>query len=392
MIPEGWKEVKLLESIDKIIDYRGQSVPKAESGIPLITARNVRKGYLSFKDQEFVDEDEYVAWMKRGFPKEGDVLFTTEAPLGYSAMFPTDQKYAVGQRTVTLRPKKLVLDGKYLMYFLLGPGHQRVKARATGSTALGIKSSELKKLKIYYPPYKEQKKIADILSIWDEGIGKLEKLIETKKLRRKGLMQQLLSGKLRLGKSKDDWKETKLGDIIEEYKEKSTEEDQYIVMTSSRNGLISQKEHFGDNRITKRSNIGSNILPLNYITYRSRSDDGSFQFNINSTFEYVLVSKYYPVFKSKEGNTNFLLAMLNHFSSKIGKYAVGTSQVVLGINALKEVKLKIPSLEEQKIISDVLDLFNVDIILLEKKLDAIKLQRKGLMQQLLTGKKRVKID
>ncbi len=84
--------------------------------------------------------------------------------------------------------------------------------------------------------------------------------------------------------------------------------------------------------------------------------------------------------------------MLNHFSSKIGKYAVGTSQVVLGINALKEVKLKIPSLEEQKIISDVLDLFNVDIILLEKKLDAIKLQRKGLMQQLLTGKKRVKID
>ena len=199
MHPNGWNSKPLAQLLDKIIDYRGQSVPKSSSGIPLITARNVREGYLDFSNQEYVDESKFEEWMSRGTPKKGDILFTTEAPLGKACRYPSEGVYAIGQRTVTLRTNKK-LDSEFLLYTILSErGQLLIDLRSSGSTAKGIKSSELKKVKITYPEdLQEQRKIAKILSTWDKAIATTERLIATSQQQKKALMQQLLTGKKRL--------------------------------------------------------------------------------------------------------------------------------------------------------------------------------------------------
>src|SRR6266404_4241169 len=99
-----WRSSHLRDVLERIIDYRGISVPKSNSGIPLITARNVGEGALALPALEFIAESDYDAWMTRGIPKAGDILFTTDAPLGKAARFPFSGQYALGQRVVALRP------------------------------------------------------------------------------------------------------------------------------------------------------------------------------------------------------------------------------------------------------------------------------------------------
>lgn len=199
-VPEGWLEKPIKDIVEKIIDYRGQSVPKASQGVPLITARNVRKGYLSFDTMEYIELSEFENWMTRGMPKAGDILFTTEAPLGNVCRYPEEGLYAVAQRTVTLRTKAKVLNSEYLLYFLLSERGQRlIDIRSSGSTAKGIKSSELKKIKVVFPSdLAEQTKIAEILSTWDKAITTTEQLLANSQQQKKALMQQLLTGKKRL--------------------------------------------------------------------------------------------------------------------------------------------------------------------------------------------------
>lgn len=103
--------------------------------------------------------------------------------------------------------------------------------------------------------------------------------------------------KLRFKEFTDEWKNIKLQKIISIYKEQSTIENQYPMLTSSKQGLVLQKDYYSNNaRITNRSNIGYNVLPYGYITYRNRSDTGFFTFNINLKLKKGLISYFYPVF------------------------------------------------------------------------------------------------
>ncbi|KEK29609.1 restriction endonuclease subunit S [Shewanella xiamenensis] len=195
----NWEEHPLQYVLDKIIDYRGQSVPKAQSGIPLITARNVRMGYLDFSSQEYIDANQFSSWMTRGTPQVGDILFTTEAPLGMACRYPTVGIFGVGQRTVTLRVNSK-LNSDFLLYYLLSAkGQLLIDLRSSGSTAKGIKSSELKKVKIYYPKdCQEQQKIASVLTVADKEIELLQAKLAHLKDEKMALMQQLLTGKRRV--------------------------------------------------------------------------------------------------------------------------------------------------------------------------------------------------
>jgi len=166
---EEWKQDKLIDLLDSLIDYRGKTPRKVDKGIPLITAKIVKNGRID-TPTEFLDIEDYDNWMVRGFPKNGDVILTTEAPLGEVAQL-DDNKIALAQRIVCLRGKKGVLDNTFLKYFLLSSlGQARLKARETGTTVTGIKQSELKEVLIDYPPYKYQKQITSILKSFDDKI------------------------------------------------------------------------------------------------------------------------------------------------------------------------------------------------------------------------------
>ncbi len=165
-----WKTYKLEDAIDKLIDYRGKTPVKTLEGIPLITAKVIKNGRIETPN-EFIAEDEYENWMKRGIPEFGDVVLTTEAPLGEVAQINTNQKIALAQRVITLRGKKNIIDSTYLKYFLFSSlGQSNLKARETGSTVTGIKQSELRKVEILAPDFYTQTQIAQILSSLDNKI------------------------------------------------------------------------------------------------------------------------------------------------------------------------------------------------------------------------------
>ncbi len=164
---------------DAIIDYRGKTPPKAQSGIRLVTAKVVKGGQIREDKAEFIAQETYDWWMRRGIPQRSDVLITTEAPLGEVAILRSDEKIALAQRIILLRANTSIVTPKYLFYALQSDLVQAdMKARASGTTVLGIKQSELRKVLLEVPPLPQQRRIAGILSAYDELILNCQRRIE----------------------------------------------------------------------------------------------------------------------------------------------------------------------------------------------------------------------
>lgn len=159
------------DALDAIIDYRGRTPEKSQIGIPTLSAKSVKNGQIDYSECYYISPEEYKKFMTRGFPQKGDILLTTEAPLGMVAKLDRTD-VAVAQRLLTLRGKKGVLDNDFLMYYLQSPeGQGLLKAKETGTTVTGIKQAEFRKIVIKVPNFQTQKKIAAILSILDEKIA-----------------------------------------------------------------------------------------------------------------------------------------------------------------------------------------------------------------------------
>ena len=195
---DGWEQHTLEDMLGNIIDYRGIPPPKSERGVPLLTAKNVRFGFLDFEPREFIAEEDYDSWMRRGLPKVGNIMFTTEAPLGNIAEFP-DIKAALGQRTLTLVPKPDVLDAKFLKWLLLsGPAQELIWSHATGSTAKGIKQRTFRKLKFGFPKIDEQKSISKLLEDVAAARDASKRCVEAYAIMKVQLAADLLSGRVRV--------------------------------------------------------------------------------------------------------------------------------------------------------------------------------------------------
>lgn len=160
---KGW-QTKTLGALCRFIDYRGKTPEKTNSGLRLITAKNVKMGYLQETPMEFVAPDSYDSWMTRGIPEIGDVLFTTEAPLANVAQLDTDEKVVFAQRVIVLQPSAKDLDRTFLKYLLLSDiAQKRILEQGTGATVQGIKASLLKTIPIEFPPLSEQRRIVGLL-------------------------------------------------------------------------------------------------------------------------------------------------------------------------------------------------------------------------------------
>ncbi|MCE2721336.1 MAG: restriction endonuclease subunit S [Anabaena sp. 49628_E55] len=164
--------------MEAIIDYRGKTPEKTSFGIPLITAKIVKDGQIN-NIQEYIAIKDYDSWMRRGLPEPGDIVMTTEAPLGEIAQL-DNRKVALGQRLITLRGNPTILNNNYLKFLMQSFFVQnQLHERATGTTVLGIKQSELRKINLVIPPLSEQKAIAHILSSLDDKIELNRQMNET---------------------------------------------------------------------------------------------------------------------------------------------------------------------------------------------------------------------
>jgi type I restriction enzyme M protein len=158
-IHPDWPEMEL-GKVCRFIDYRGKTPEKTTSGIPLITAKNVREGFIDPEPREYIAEADYDSWMTRGIPRVGDVLFTTEAPLGNAAQITSTDRFALAQRLIALCPNRELLIGGFLKDVLLSKRMREIIfARQSGTTVYGIKASVLKEIRIPVPPLATQQAI-----------------------------------------------------------------------------------------------------------------------------------------------------------------------------------------------------------------------------------------
>jgi type I restriction enzyme S subunit len=171
-MPSELTTYALEDCLDALIDYRGKTPRKTESGIPLITAKVVKGGRIE-SPNEFIAPDDFAAWMTRGLPKVGDIVMTTEAPLGEVGQI-LKLPVALAQRIVTLRGKSGVLHNDYLLYALQSePVQAQLRGRASGTTVVGIKQSELRKVKLSLPCFDAQIEVAGVLRSLDNRIDLL---------------------------------------------------------------------------------------------------------------------------------------------------------------------------------------------------------------------------
>lgn len=170
------REVPLGELLDTVIDHRGRTPRKlggdfTDTGIPVVSAIHIKDGAIRWSERErYVSPEMFAKWMPVKLRK-GDVLLTSEAPLGETALVPSNDDLVLSQRLFALRGKNGVLDSRYLRYFLQSEtGQGRLRERATGTTVIGIRQAELMKVLIPLPPIDVQRRIAAVLGALDDLI------------------------------------------------------------------------------------------------------------------------------------------------------------------------------------------------------------------------------
>lgn len=187
---ENVTEENALENLCHFIDYRGKTPEKSDSGLPFITAKNIRMHYMSFDTQEFISKENYDKVMTRGIPKVGDVVFTTEAPLGNVCRIPQfDTDFYIGQRIITMQTK--LLNPVYLEYALSSDDFKRkLVGKSSGSTVTGIRSKLLGKLTIPVPSKGLQNQFAAFVERVDKQKQTVQQSLEKLELMKKALMQE----------------------------------------------------------------------------------------------------------------------------------------------------------------------------------------------------------
>ncbi|MEW2484095.1 restriction endonuclease subunit S [Mycobacterium sp. NPDC049093] len=200
-IPAGWTVRPFLRCVQGRVDYRGATPKKVADGVLLVTARNVRPGWIDYEvSEEYVAADEYADIMRRGLPEIDDLLFTMEAPLGNAALVDRTD-IALAQRIIKFRPDREVVRPRFLLYSVMGDWFQsQLVARATGSTALGLKASKLPELRIAVPDLDEQSLIVKFLDEQgtriDELVAKAIQVIDTLQEYRSALVTDAVTGKI----------------------------------------------------------------------------------------------------------------------------------------------------------------------------------------------------
>ncbi|HTF65088.1 MAG TPA: restriction endonuclease subunit S [Edaphobacter sp.] len=190
-VPPSWEWCALADLV-LFIDYRGKTPNKIEKGVRLVTAKNIKKGFINAFPEEFLSEREYHAWMTRGFPKQDDILFTTEAPMGNAAVVRLPERFALAQRVICFRPYGAVNPDFLALQLLAQPFQSILDKTATGLTAKGIKAAKLKRLPMALPPLAEQLRIVCTVNEMMQLCEQLESQLTKTEDERCGLLEAVL--------------------------------------------------------------------------------------------------------------------------------------------------------------------------------------------------------
>jgi len=340
---------------------------------------------------------------KKYLLNDGDIVFADASEdyegIGKAVVVknPSNIPFISGLHTIVARDKTDVLNNEYKRFFLSDWNiRKQIMLMATGISVYGLSQENVRKIKVTLPKRQEQQKIASILSTWDKAIELKEKLIEQKKQQKKGLMQKLLTGEVRLPGFVGEWKNVILGKLIKEVNEKSTENNQFQVLSVTKNGIVAQSEHF-NKQIASENNIGYKIIRKNNLVF-STMNLWMGSLDVLTNYEIGIVSPAYKVFEFYQDRINPSFGKYFMKSEKmIWIYNMNSEQGAsivrrnLDLKGLLNTIVKIPSIDEQNAIANIFLCVDREINLLEEQKEELKRQKKGLMQLLLTGKVRVQV-
>jgi type I restriction enzyme, S subunit len=329
----------------------------------------------------------------------GSVIVCTRATIGKAAI--SIEEITTNQGFKNIIPNSKKVDVEFLYYSIINSEHKLLRL-GNGSTFLEVSKSDFESLKIPLPPLPEQKAIAQVLSTSDAAIHTTEKLIAQKELRKKWLMQQLLTGKKRLKGFDGEWKEKRLSDLFDRVTRKNTEGNTTVVTISAQRGFVRQTDFFN-------KNIASEITENYFLVERgefcyNKSYSNGYPWGATkrlNDFNKAVVTTLYICFgvkDEKKTNPEFFEQYFgaNHLDKGLTKIAHegGRAHGLLNVTPSDffSLKVTIPSYEEQTAIAQVLQAADKEIKLLKAKAEKLREQKKGLMQVLLTGKKRLNYD
>ena len=400
-IPQGWKSSLLSDFVEKLdagvsVNSDDMAASNGQSGVLKISC--VSKGIFNPKENKAILPDEVSK--ARVSPKKNCIIISrsnTQALVGASAYITEDHPNLFLPDTLwqTIYCKGVVFSPRWLSYWLQSPAtRKRLGNIAAGTSGSMKKLSKpaLLSIEVLAPSFREQEKIAEILTSLDSAIQSLENLLTVKTKLKRGLMQQLLTGKKRFPEfHRQDWIKVSAGEVFRNVSVKGNQNEELLSATQDK-GIIPRRMlearvtmPTGDTNSFKLVEVGNFVISLR-----------SFQGGLEYSYYRGIVSPAYTVLKPKKQiNAEFYKQYFKSYEF-IGRLATA----VIGIRDGKQVsyedyylvKIPFPSIEEQERIAEVLNACDKEIGLLKQQLDALKQQKRGLMQKLLTGQLHVKVD
>lgn len=397
-IPEGW-ELKNLNEFGSF--SKGKGISKSDvkkKGLPCVLYGDL---YTKHKDHiklfsNFIDKE---TSEKSHEIKKGDMLFAgsgeTAEEIGMCAAYLDDDVAYAGGDIIVFTPK--INDSRFLGYLMNHELVNRQKYKlAQGYSVVHLYSSHLKQISVPLPPLPEQKKIAEILSTWDRAIETLEQLIAKKEDLKKGLMQQLLTpknagqaGEKRFPGFEGEWREVRLDKIAKVVMGQSPKSEFYneekngIPLLQGNNDIKNGKtvSNIYTTQITKECNAGDIILSV-------RAPVG----DIGIATEKSCIGRGVCAIQAKRNFSAYLFNYLDYFENKWERYSQGSTFKAINSKDIRAFKIELPSTEKEiQFVNNSLNSVQKEIEILETQKKSFETQKKGLMQQLLTGKTKVNV-
>ena len=407
--PRDWKEF----TFDELFEFFGGMTASrkdlSDVGIAYLHYGDIHKSnksYINYSEEKSdipkldVDIDKLKV---NSLIENGDIVFADASEdyesIGKSIVIYNDsgENYIAGLHTIIARDKNPYLYDAYKRYFVSDWSvRKQIMRFATGISVYGISKTNLKKIRVRIPSIDEQKKISSVLSTWDKAIELKEKLIEEKKKQKKGLMQKLLTGKVRLSGFDGEWKSYRVEEVaVQSTKKNIDNKVKKVLSCTKHDGLVDSLSYFGK-QVYSDDISTYKVVENGEICYATNHiEEGSI--GILEEYDAGVVSPMYTVFKvNKEFDKSFIYLIL-----KSPKYVSFYSSLMsasvnrrgsLRWNEFKRIKVICPSKNEQEAISEMFKLVDKEIRLHQKELELLKEQKKGLMQLLLTGIVRVNTE
>lgn len=397
MVPEGWERMPL-ERVAEIRSgvAKGKKNLKDPIRLPYLRVANVQDGHVVLDDVKEIEIEK--SKIDRYSLKKGDVLMNEGGDfdkLGRGDVWLGQIEPCLHQNHVfAVRPNPTIIDSFYLAALAASNyGKTYFLGCAKRSTNLAsINSTQLKEFPVLVPPFREQKKIAQILSTWDKAITTTKQLLTNSQRQKKALMQQLLTGKKRLlnengVRFSGEWEQVKLRDVAE-----CLDNKRVPLNSTTRDNMPGEYPYWGANGIV--DHVDDYIFDETIVLLAE--DGGNFsEYNsrpiANISYGKSWVNNHAHILKAKTNSTNewIYYSLVN---KNILGFVNGGTRAKLNKSDMLLIPIELPSLKEQKRINIVLSEANREIEILQNKLDALNQEKKALMQQLLTGKRRVKVD